>query len=121
MKTPINIQRIHKDDIITFYCAEETKWIQAQITLLGLNFVKLTALEGNLEGFKWSASMTEIQDPDFYRPYIPEPPKRKKKLFGFIKRIAERKRYKKAAIDVALLDSSEGYEEYIESFKNKTK
>ena len=79
MKTPINIQRIHKDTIITFYCAEETKWVQAQITLLGLNFVKLTALEGNLEGFKWSASMTEIQDPDFYRPYIPEPPKRKKK------------------------------------------
>ena len=79
MKTPINIQRIHKDDIITFYCAEETKWVQAQITLLGLNFVKLTALEGTLQGFKWSASMTEIQDPDFYRPYIPKPPKRKKK------------------------------------------
>ena len=50
----INIQEIKQDDLILFYSAEELKWLKCQITQIGLNFVHVKALEGNIEGFFWT-------------------------------------------------------------------
>ena len=86
MKT-LNIQTLRPDDLVSFYSAADLKWLPAQIVSMGLNYVKLQALAGEIEGFSWTVSIQDIKNPELYRVYIPEPPKRKRKLFGFIRNL----------------------------------
>ena len=86
----INIKKLKRDDLVSFYSAADLKWLPAQIIDKGLNYFQLQALSGEIVGFKWTVDIAHIQDPELYRMYIPEPPKRKRKLFGFIKRLLKR-------------------------------
>jgi len=83
----INIQQLKRDDLITFYSAEEQKWLVAQITDIGLNYVHLHALEGNITGFRWTENLRNIKDPEHYRMCIPKPPKRKSRFIKFLKKL----------------------------------
>ena len=86
----INIRQLKLHDLISFYSAEEEAWLTCQITQLGLNFVHLHALEGNITGFRWTENLRTIQDPEHYRVHIPEPPKRKRKWFTVIRNFFRR-------------------------------
>ena len=86
----LKIQKLRRDDLVAFYSAEELKWLPAQVIDKGLNYFQLQALAGEITGFKWTVDIAHIQDPELYRVYIPEPPKRKRKLFGFIRNLLKR-------------------------------
>ena len=85
---PINLTDLRIDNLIMFFSAVDEKWIVARITAIGLNYITLKALEGEMAGWTWNENLARIQDPEHYRTYIPEPPKRKfRPLRNLLKRL----------------------------------
>ena len=86
----INIQELQIDSLISHYDPESRLWRPIRICVIGLNYLTLMGIEGGIKGWTWNEDIRTIQDTNHYRPYIPEPPKRKRKWFGFIKRLLKK-------------------------------
>ena len=87
----INIQKLKRDDLVSFYSAADLKWLPAQVIDMGLNYARLQALAGDIEGFSWTVSIQDMKNPELYQMYVPEPPKRKRRLFRFIRNLFKKK------------------------------
>ncbi len=79
---PIKLKELKINQILNYYSPQEEKWAQVRIIDLGLNYVALIGMEGELKGISWKENISNLKNLALYRTYeppIPEPPPLPKK------------------------------------------